>query len=224
MQVGSRAQAACRDGAVSGQGGSPVRLAQQSHIFLPASSSRLAEQLASGGTAWASCSDGSLLLGCRHGLLSWCHPGSPRYLGSTWLVQALRCSMAPFGSRAQRLMAPQGLPWPFLQQLKGGSRACLEAACPRALDRYREQLAMTDNSSGSCLSLHFSGSCSPEQGCWLGRGGWLCVQHHVAATVSPRVLGQSSNPLPTAGWAMGKGHMSKNYPVGWVRHCLLALW
>lgn len=49
------------------------------------------------------------------------------------------------------------------------------------------------------------------------------MQHHVAAAVSPRVLGQSSNPLSTAGWAMGKGHMRKNYLVGWVRHCLLAL-
>lgn len=36
MQVGSRAQAACRDGAMSGQGGSLVRLNQQSHIFASA--------------------------------------------------------------------------------------------------------------------------------------------------------------------------------------------
>lgn len=33
MQVRSRAQAACRDGAVSGQGGSSVRLNQWAHIF-----------------------------------------------------------------------------------------------------------------------------------------------------------------------------------------------
>lgn len=66
----------------------------------------------------------------------------------------------------------------------------LRAAHPRSLDQHKEQLAVTDKSNRSSLSLLFGGV--PVQGCWLGRGSWLCMQqagkgtqHHVAAAMSP---------------------------------------
>lgn len=66
----------------------------------------------------------------------------------------------------------------------------------KSLDQHREQLAVTDRSSGSCLSLLLGGATAQVQGCWLGRGGWRYVQqagegteHQVAAAVPPRVLG-----------------------------------
>lgn len=50
-------------GATSGQGGSPARLKQRPHTF---ASALKPARLALGGTAWASCSEGSLLLGLGH--------------------------------------------------------------------------------------------------------------------------------------------------------------
>lgn len=107
-------------------------------------------------------------------------------------------------------------------QLREGSRGCFKAAHLRSLDQHRKQQAVTDRSSGSCLSLLLQGASvqcraagsEEETGYVCSRlekesCGSSCVPQGAGLALKSSIyscLGQESSAKTP-----GKGRMSRDY-------------
>lgn len=96
----------------------------------------------------------------------------------------------------------------------------------KSLDQHREQLAVTDRSSGSCLSLLLGGAAAQYRAAgWGEEAGDTCSRLEKAPSI------RWQQPCPPGCWAspqtlylqlaglrealpslLGKGHMSRDYP------------
>lgn len=172
-----------RPQAASGQGESPVRLKLQPH-----------------------CSASGLTGLAETALLREEQPGSPA--PGPWVPAKASAERSWYHPPALTTLLPgqqaadpgpgvlPELPWGTGHP--GGSHSpacrtgCFKAAHLRALDQHRKQQAVTDRSSRSCLSLLLQGASvqwlvAQKRRPAMCAAGWK--RNHVAAAVSPRVLG-----------------------------------
>jgi len=153
----------------------------------------------------------------------------PRYLGSEYLVQALGCFQRCPWQQGTEAASALGAPWPCLQQLTAKGRRL------RSPDQPREQLAVTDRSRGSCLSLLFGGAAARWRAAGWGEeagpvqqaGKGSSVSQGAGLALKPSIgswLGQGSPAKPPGEGSCEQGLLPlAGSGCGSGRQCLLAL-